>query len=109
MQRHEILTRWVAIESGNGIENVRKTSHFFSIAAFTVCVAVGLVYAFFDLPSLVFEFPGALIGWLIAERNALESRIAQWPTFRQYIDWTKVREDLRAQGTSQRNTSSSTT
>ena len=40
-----------------------------------------------------------VMGWVIAERNALRSRIAQWPTFKRYIDWKRVQEDLRADTT----------
>ena len=30
-----------------------------------------------------------------AERNALRTRLAQWPVFKTYIDWKRVEEDLR--------------
>ena len=37
----------------------------------------------------------AVTGWVIAESNALRTRLAQWPIFKSYIDWKKVEEDLR--------------
>lgn len=37
----------------------------------------------------------AAMGWVIAERNALRTRLGQWPIFKTYIDWNRVEEDLR--------------
>jgi hypothetical protein len=36
----------------------------------------------------------AIGGWLIAESNALQTRMAQWPIFKQYINWERVAADL---------------
>jgi hypothetical protein len=35
------------------------------------------------------------MGWVVAESNALRTRLAQWPVFMTYIDWKRVDEDLR--------------
>ena len=40
----------------------------------------------------------AMMGWVVAERNALRTRIAQWSVFKTYIDWSRVEEDLRGSG-----------
>src|SRR5688572_1652318 len=90
-----LLARWVALERGDGIERVRRTTRNLTLGAFAICIAVGFVSIYFELPPLVFVLPGAAIGWLIAERNALESRLAQWPVIRQYIDWSRVEKDLK--------------
>jgi len=46
------------------------------------------------LPPIVLVAVSAVMGWVIAERNALKSRITQWPTFANYIDWARVSNDL---------------
>jgi hypothetical protein len=94
METRDILARWIAIETG-GIDGARRRAKQLSLAAFVLCVGVALVSGFIQLPGLAYVIPGALIGWLVAERNALESRCAQWATFRKYIDWPRVHEDLR--------------
>ena len=90
-----LLCRWVALERGDGIKRIRRITRSLSIGAFAICIAVGLASVYLGLPPLVFVFPGAVIGWLIAERNALESRLAYWPILRQYIDWSRVEKDLQ--------------
>ena len=63
---------------------------------------VGLVLFLFVVLGVVYQLHPALIavaaaatGWVVAERNALRTRIAQWPTFKNYIDWKRVQDDLR--------------
>jgi hypothetical protein len=90
-----LLSRWVAIERGDGIEQLRRITRYLTVGAFAICVAVVLLGIYFALPPLLFVFPGIAIGWLIAERNALQSRVAQWPVIRRYIDWARVDNDLQ--------------
>lgn len=99
MDTHQILGRWLALENGDALRRIRNTSRWLSIAAFVVFVAAILVGRFFQLPTITFVLAGTISGWLIAERNALDARLLQWPIFRQYIDWTRVREDFSAAGT----------
>ena len=63
---------------------------------------VGLVLCLFVVFGVVYRLHPALIaiaaavmGWVIAERNALRTRAAQWPIFRSYIDWKRVQDDLK--------------
>ena len=95
MARQEMLGAWVAIERGNGSARVLRTGRYLSFAAFAVTVATVLVSMNFELPRLVFFAPGVLVGWLIAERNALADRLSKWPILRQYIDWSHVDADLQ--------------
>jgi hypothetical protein len=37
---------------------------------------------------------GIFAGWMIAERNALRSRLPMWQKLKQYIDWNRVQADL---------------
>ena len=63
---------------------------------------VGLVLFLFVVLGVLYHLHPALIavaaavmGWVVAERNALRTRIAQWPIFKSYIDWRRVQDDLR--------------
>jgi hypothetical protein len=54
-------------------------------------VLVGVAY---KLHPAIVAVVAAAMGWIIAERNALRERLAQWPTLRRYIDWKYIQEDL---------------
>jgi hypothetical protein len=101
MKSNEILSRWLAIESGNGLQKARRIARSLSIAALVFCIGIGLAVMRFGPTSLLFAIAGLVVGWLIAERNALDARIANWPTYRQYIDWPRVRKDLQIDSASQ--------
>jgi hypothetical protein len=57
-----------------------------------IFVDVAVIYRLH--PALV-VVAAAGMGWVIAERNALRTGLAQWPVFKTYIDWKRVEEDLR--------------
>jgi hypothetical protein len=63
---------------------------FVSLALFVVIV-VGLSGR---LHVVIVAVASAIMGWIIAESNALRNRLAQWPILRRYIDWKHVQEDL---------------
>ena len=46
------------------------------------------------LSPIIIAIAAAVMGWVISETNALRTRVAMWPTFRKYIDWKRVTEDL---------------
>jgi hypothetical protein len=96
MHPNDILTRWLNLEEGTGLAKAKLATRYLSIASFIICVAIALMGAYLKLPWWVLVVPTAVVGWLIAERNALEMRIAQWPVYRQYIDWSRVRADLQS-------------
>jgi hypothetical protein len=50
-----------------------------------------VVYRLHPAPVAV---AAAIMGWVIAERNALRTKSAQWPAFKRYIDWQSVKDDL---------------
>jgi hypothetical protein len=63
---------------------------------------VGLALCIFVVFAMFYGFhpafiagPAAAMGWVIAESNALRTRLAQWPIVKAYIDWKKVEEDLK--------------
>jgi len=96
MSPKTILSRWVAIEQGDEIRRIRRVSRNLSLAAYMIFFAALAICAYFQPPAWIALFPGLVVGWLIAEKNALDTRIAHWPVFRRYIDWARVEADLQA-------------
>src|ERR1700760_4534499 len=88
-----VLTRLVSLEFGDGLRHAATVSRALFGVVLLTAVFAGFAIAY-QLPSAVVGLAGVAVGYLIAERNALRSRIAQWPAFRSYIDWQRVRGDL---------------
>ena len=70
------------------------TSRTLRIVGLVLCVFVVFAVVYRLHPAFV-AVAAAVMGWVIAESNALRTRLAQWPIFKSYIDWKKVEEDLR--------------
>jgi Na+/H+ antiporter NhaD/arsenite permease-like protein len=89
----ELLARWQALDKGSGLRRVDLMALVLGVLGLvlSIFVALSVVYR---LPPALIAFAAAVMGWSIAERNALRTRRAQWPVFRNYIDWQLVREDL---------------
>jgi hypothetical protein len=69
-----------------------------SVMAFA-CAAIAVFLSTLSgvWPILLFV-PGVAMGWMLAERNALQSRIGQWPALSEYLDWTKIERDFGQDG-----------
>jgi hypothetical protein len=91
-----LLQRWLALADGDGLARATRAARLLWVAglALTVLVVNGL---WFGLHPVAVAVLAGIAGWVIAETNALRSRIAQWPEMRRYIDWDRVREDMRAE------------
>jgi hypothetical protein len=90
----QLLLRWQSLEKDGGLRRAGLIAGALRIAG----LALGVFIAFAvvrRLDPLFIVPPAAVIGWMAAEANALRTRIAQWPIFKNYIDWKKVEEDLR--------------
>jgi hypothetical protein len=64
------------------------------VVGLVLCIVVAFAVVYRLHPALT-AIAAAAMGWVIAERNALRTRIAQWPSFKKYIDWKRVHEDLQ--------------
>jgi hypothetical protein len=91
-----VLKRWKALKDSDGIQRTQRFSRHLSLAALLLCfpVAYGCLYG--GLPSWLLVAMSITIGWLLAERNALDNRVKLWPTINKYIDWSHVDRDLCA-------------
>jgi hypothetical protein len=91
--RQAILGRWLALKRGDGIVRARRVHAYLVLAAFVIFVPVFVASAIYDWHPLVTMVPAILVGWLIAEANALKYRLDHVPIYREYIDWAKVERD----------------
>jgi hypothetical protein len=92
-QTKQLLARWKALDSGDGLQRAAALSRALwvvGLALFTF-VVFGVVYR---LHPAAIAAGAAIMGWVTAERNALRTRATQWPIFKQYIDWNRVHQDL---------------
>jgi hypothetical protein len=89
----QILARWQFLEEGSGLRRAAQMSRILWIVALLLVAFVGYAAAFRLNPILI-AAAALVAGWMVAERNALRSRQAQWPIFRKYLDWNRIRQDL---------------
>src|SRR5258708_36274832 len=89
----DMLTRWLSLEKGDGLRRAGFMARVLWIVGLLLCILVALGVAFKVHPVAV-AVPAAVMGWIIAESNALRSRLAHWPIFKRYLDWKRVEEDL---------------
>jgi hypothetical protein len=89
-----ILKRLRSLEEGEGLRRASLVSRILFFVGVLAAMFIGCAVTFRWHPVLI-AVAGAIVGYIIAERAALRSRILQWPIFRTYIDWHKVDEDLK--------------
>jgi hypothetical protein len=93
IETKRLLTRWQAIERGDGLRRAASTARALWLVGLVLLMFVVLAVVY-RLPSAFVAVAAAVMGWTIAERSALRSRIDQWPVFRSYVDWERVKHDL---------------
>jgi hypothetical protein len=89
-----LLKRLRSLEEGDGIRRATSLSRILFVIGLLLSMFVGYAIVYRLHPALI-AAAALVVGFVIAERNALRSRISQWPIFRGYIDWQRVREDLK--------------
>jgi hypothetical protein len=100
MEVRQTLARWMALRGDDGIDRARRVATYVSVAATVVTLGVILCALLVDVPPILLVVPAAAAGYLMAERNALQNRLAQWPALREYLDWSKIERDSVADQTS---------
>jgi hypothetical protein len=90
----QLLTRWQSLQKDGGLQRAASMARALWFVGLVLCIFVVLAVVYQLHPALV-AVGAAAMGWVIAERNALRTRLAQWPIFKSYIDWKRVEEDLR--------------
>ena len=90
--RKQLLKRWESLQDGTGLVRSAKLARLLSASGFLLVLLVTCAVAYRVSPIFV-AAASAVTGWVIAERNALQLRVSQWPIFSEYIDWDRVRRD----------------
>jgi hypothetical protein len=90
----QLLRRWQSLEKDGAIKHAASRARALWFVGLVLCIFVIFAVVVRLHPAFV-AVAAAVMGWVIAESNALRTRIAQWPIFKTYIDWKKVEEDLR--------------
>ena len=90
----QLLTRWQSLERDGGLQRADSKARMLWIVGLGLFIFVVFAVIYRLHPAFV-AVAAAAMGWVIAERNALRTRCAQWPIFKNYIDWKRVQEDLR--------------
>jgi hypothetical protein len=95
MQNHtnRLLIRLDSLEKGDGLRRAKWVGRVLFVVGLLLAIFIGFAVAYGLHPGFI-AVAAAAVGWIIAERNALRSRISQWPIMRNYIDWQRVQADL---------------
>jgi hypothetical protein len=88
-----LLARWQSLAKDGGLQRADSTARVLWVAGLVLFLFVVFAVVYRLHPAFV-AVAAAVMGWVIAERNALRTRSAQWPIFKSYIDWKRVQQDL---------------
>ncbi len=93
-----MLLRLLSLEDEGGLRRAKTVVRVLAFAglALFIFIVFGIVY---KLHPIGIAVASGVMGWVIAERNALRTRLVQWPAIRRYVDWKLVEEDLRTDHT----------
>ena len=93
-ETRQLLSRWQSLQKEGALQHAASRARRLWFIGLALCIFV--VFAvIYRLNPIFLAVAAAVMGWMIAESNALRTRIAQWPIFKTYIDWKRVEEDLR--------------
>ena len=91
----ELLLRWQSLNEAEAMKRSRKHMLVFRctglVAFFAAATGIAL-----DRSSAAVAVPAIAFGWIVAETNALRTRMDQWPIFKRYINWQRIADDLQA-------------
>ncbi len=92
-ETRQLLIRWQSLEKDGGLQRAASRARVLWFVGLALCILV-VSAVLYRLHPAIAAVAAALMGWVIAEGNALRTRVAQWPIFKTYIDWKQVEEDL---------------
>jgi hypothetical protein len=89
-----LLARWQALSQSDALKRTKSMALTLWLVGLIVTVSVVVAIAK-GAPATWVAVGAAFAGWLIAETNALRTRIEQWNTFQRYLDWKRITDDLK--------------
>jgi hypothetical protein len=92
-ETRQLLMRWQSLHKEQGLQRAGVLARSLWFVGLGLCIFVVIGVAYSLHPALI-AVGAAATGWVTAERNALRTRISQWPIIRNYIDWPRVENDL---------------
>ncbi len=93
----QLLTRWQSLKKEGGLQRAISMARTLWFVGLLLCLFVVFGVICRLHPALI-AVASAAMGWVIAERDAIRTRLSQWPVFATYIDWKRVEEDLSGLG-----------
>lgn len=93
-QEQKILQKWISIKDEGGISKAKKTKIILLLLGVILSVVVAIIF-YYKLNPLFSIIPSVLLGWSVAERNALTSRIKSWSKLEKYLNWDVIRENAK--------------
>jgi len=93
MNKQFYLEQWLTLKEGSGIKSARSKTMKLQFIGISLTVAVSLLI-YFQVHSAFIAIVSVAIGWVIAERNALRSRIKLWPKLEKYLNWELINEHI---------------
>jgi hypothetical protein len=93
----QLLNRWQSLKKDGGLRRAASVARTLWFVGLLLCLFVVFGVISRLHPALI-AVASAAMGWVVAETNALRTRLAQWPVVKTYIDWKRVEEDLRGKG-----------
>jgi fatty acid desaturase len=92
-ETQQLLHRWQSLRSGVGLARAASLARVLWFLSLVLCLVV-VAGLWFGFPPVIPVVASVIMGWVVAERNALKSRMAQWHVVAGYIDWVRVDNDL---------------
>jgi len=89
-----VLLRCKGLSQPETLQRAKSIALWLRLAGLVVaCLVVVAIAKGF---SSVWVAVGAVVvGWLVAETNALRTRLSQWGTFSRYLDWQRIEQDIK--------------
>ncbi len=91
-EEQKMLQTWVAIKEECGLSKAKKTNKILLFLGVVLSIVVTYIF-YYKINPLFSILPSILIGWSIAERNALRARIESWPKLEKYLNWKLIQEN----------------
>jgi len=93
-KENHILQTWLSLKEAGGLLKAKRASNILLIIGLVISIL--LVFSiFYRLNPIISVILSFILGWSIAERNALRIRIEMWPKLEKYLNWDVIQENCK--------------